>query len=85
MLLSLEFMFLISNQILALSSHSFIADGIAWNKEGAYPYITKECIGFYSVTPTRARGPYLIINTVPVNICSYSPRDISGRIPLSKG
>ena len=65
MLLSLEFIFLISSQLLALSSHSFI--GIALIKKRAYP-----CdVGFYIVTPPWARGPYLIINTAPVNICSY--------------
>ena len=53
MLLSLEFIFLISNQLLALSSHSFIADGIALIEKRAYP-----CdIGFYNVTPPWARGP----------------------------
>ena len=42
----LEFIFLISSQLLALSSHSFI--GIALIKKRAYPYIAKrrDALGF---------------------------------------
>ena len=48
MLFSLEFIFLISNQLLALSSHPFIADGIALIEKRAYPYIAKRmnALGF---------------------------------------